>query len=159
MCRVLFVLAALVIAGVPDRPRADDEIGFTSTAWNAVGRNDGIKIEAFDDEDIPGVSCWVSRAVKGGVKGGLGLAEDVSNAAIACRQTGPIDLAALKDVHDDQGDEGDQVFRRRLNVFTKALKVNRFIDIKRRTIVYLVYSEKLIDGSPKNVLSVVTVRN
>lgn len=154
MRRTVAALLALLAAA----SAAGEEIGFTSTAFKFLGDNDGIKVEAFDDPDIPGVSCWVSRAVMGGISGAVGLAEDRSNASIACRQTGPIDRARLAELRDDQDDEGDEVFERRLSVFTKALRVNRFIDLKRQTVVYLVYSEKLIDGSPKNVLSVVTAQ-
>lgn len=155
MRHLLFAFCAAALAGAAQA----EEIGFTSTAFKFLGANDGIKIEAFEDPDIPGVSCWVSRAVVGGVTGAVGLAEDRSNASIACRQTGPIDRARLEAVLRDQDDEGDEVFERRLSVFTKALRVHRFIDLKRSTVVYLVFSEKLIDGSPKNVLSVVTVQD
>jgi len=158
MRRRAALLALCLTPLAPAAPAAAEEIGFTSTAFQFLGGNDGIRIEAFDDPDIPGVSCWVSRAVVGGLTGAVGLAEDRSNAAIACRQTGPIDRARLAEVLADQDDEGDEVFERRLSVFTKALRVHRFIDLKRQTVVYLVFSEKLIDGSPKNVLSVVTAQ-
>ena len=83
-----------------------EEVGEVSTAFKLLGANHKIVVEAFDDPDVPGVSCFVSRAKTGGIKGSLGLAEDTSDASIACRQTGettlPPDL-----------EEGEQVFRQR----------------------------------------------
>ncbi|MEM1266525.1 MAG: CreA family protein [Pseudomonadota bacterium] len=141
-----FLLAALLAA-----PVAAEEVGSVDTAFQLLGSNHKIVIEAFDDPKVSGVSCFVSRAKTGGITGSLGLAEDTSDASIACRQTGPITLA-------DDLQDGEEVFGRRTSVLFKRLQVVRFYDEGRRTLVYLTYSDKLIDGSPKNAISAVVVR-
>ena len=144
-------MRAFLIALLFATPLAAEEVGEVSTAFKLIGANHKIVVEAFDDPDIPGVSCFVSRAKTGGISGSLGLAEDTSDASIACRQTGPITLP-------EEIEEGEQVFRQRTSILFKKLQVVRFYDEKRNTLVYLSYSDKLIDGSPKNALSAVVVR-
>lgn len=127
-----------------------EEIGSVSTVFKLLGPNDKIVIEAFDDPKVEGVTCHLSRAKKGGVSGAVGLATDTSDAAIACRQVGPITIKEkLKD--------GEPVFNKRTSVLFKTMQVVRFLDKKRKVLVYLVYSDKLIDGSPKNSISTVPI--
>jgi len=133
-----------------------EEIGYVSTEFIMFGANHKIVIEAFDDPDIEGVSCHVSRAKTGGIKGPLGLAEDTSDASIACRQTGVINLN--KDIIAKKSD-GKKVFKESTSLLFKHLKVVRFYDDKRNTLVYLTYSDKLIEGSPKNSISTVQITN
>ncbi|MCI5150259.1 MAG: protein CreA, partial [Candidatus Electrothrix sp. MAN1_4] len=130
-------------------------VGEVSTTFKLIGANDKIVIEAFDDPDIQGATCYLSRAKTGGIKGTVGLAEDKSDASIACRQTGPIILP--KEVVNGESD-GDRVFRKSTSILFKKLQVVRFYDPKRNTLIYLTYSEKLIDGSPKNSISTIVVR-
>lgn len=107
-------------------------------------------VEAFDDPKVQNVACHVSRAKKGGISGSIGTAEETSDAAIACRQIGPITIKEeLKD--------GEEVFTERRSILFKKLRVVRFLDKTRNTLVYVVYSDKLIDGSPKNSLSTVPI--
>lgn len=127
-----------------------EEIGSVDTVFKFLGPNHKIVIEAFDDPKVEGVACHVSRAKTGGVSGALGLAEDTSDASIACRQVGPIRF--LEDF-----DPGEQVFTERRSILFKRLQVVRFYDEKRNTLAYLVYSDKLIEGSPKNALSTVPI--
>lgn len=144
------LMAMMLVAGSSALAFAE-EVGEVSTAFKLLGANHKIVVEAFDDPDIPSVSCFVSRAKTGGIKGSLGLAEDTSDASIACRQTGEIILPEdLK--------EGEQVFRQRTSILFKKIQVVRFFDETRNTLVYLSYSDKLIDGSPKNSLSAVVIR-
>ena len=127
-----------------------EEIGSVSTVFKFVGPNDRIVVEAFDDPKVPGVTCYLSRAKTGGVKGGLGLAEDRAEASIACRQVGPIQLPAdLKD--------GEEVFKQRTSLVFKTMQVIRFHDQKRNTLVYLVYSDRLIEGSPQNAVAAIPI--
>ena len=127
-----------------------EEIGSISTVFKLLGPNDKIVIEAFDDPKVDGVTCHLSRAKKGGVTGAVGLATDTSDAAIACRQVGPITIKEeLKD--------GEPVFNKRTSVLFKTMQVVRFLDKTRNVLVYLVYSDKLIDGSPKNSISTVPI--
>ena len=124
------------------------EIGSVDTAFQWLGPNHKIVIEAFDDPKIAGVTCYVSRSQTGGIKGGLGLAEDTSDASIACRQVGPITIK-------EKFKEGEEVFTERRSLLFKKMRVVRFLDQPRNTLVYLVYSDKLVEGSPKNSLSAV----
>ena len=130
---------------------AAEEIGQVSTVFKFVGPNDRIVVEAFDDPKVPGVTCYLSRAKAGGVKGGLGLAEDRAEASIACRQVGPIQLPTdLK--------EGEEVFKERTSLVFKTMQVVRFHDKKRNALVYLVYSDRLIEGSPQNAVTAIPIR-
>ncbi len=147
----IFLALALVLAGPPVRA---EEIGKVSTTFKMVGANDKIVIEAFDDPDIPGATCYVSRAKTGGISGALGLAEDKSDASLACRQTGPITLPP--EVASGRQD-GRRVFRKSTSLLFKKLQVVRFYDRKRHTLVYLTYSDKLVDGSPKNSVSAIPI--
>ncbi len=129
-----------------------EQIGEVDTAFQLIGPNHRIVIEAFDDPKVEGVTCYVSRAKTGGISGGLGLAEDTSDASIACRQTGAIKFKA-------ELNEGEEVFSQRASILFKRVQVVRFFDETRRTLVYLTYSDKLIDGSPKNSISSVVIRD
>ena len=127
-----------------------EEIGSVDTAFKMLGPNHKIVIEAFDDPSISGVTCHLSRSKTGGLRGGLGVAEDKADAAIACRQIGPIKLPhKIKD--------GDKVFTKKTSLLFKTIQVVRFLDKKRNVLVYLVYSDKIIDGSPKNSISTVPI--
>ncbi|MBV8806447.1 MAG: CreA family protein [Sinobacteraceae bacterium] len=124
--------------------------GEVSTHFRWLGPNDKIVVDGFDDPKVHGVACHISRAVTGGIKGGLGVAEDTSDASIACRQVGPIQISGeLKD--------GEQVFEERRSLIFKRLHVVRFYDKPRNVLVYVSYSDRLIEGSPKNSISTVPV--
>jgi CreA protein len=139
-------LISLVFSGLGKA----EEIGSVDTAFKLLGANHKIVIEAFDDPKVEGVACHVSRAKTGGIKGSLGLAEDTADAAIACRQVGPV---RFKEKFED----GEEVFTERRSLLFKKLRVVRFLDKQRNTLVYLVYSDKLIEGSPKNSISTVPI--
>jgi CreA protein len=143
---VLFLLAAF--------PAAAEEIGKVSTTFKFMGANDKIVIEAFDDPDINGATCYVSRAKTGGVSGAIGVAEDTSDASISCRQTGPI---TLPERIASGKDDGKEVFKKSTSMLFKKMQVVRYFDKKRSTLVYLTYSDKLIEGSPKNSISTIVV--
>lgn len=114
-----------------------------------VTPNDKLVIEAFDDPKIQGVSCYVTQPEKGGLKGAVGLAEEVSDVSIACRQTGPITFK-------EPFEQGEAVFRESRSLIFKRLRVVRYWDDPRNTLVYLSYSDRPIEGSPKNSTSAVT---
>lgn len=143
---VAVLLAVSLLAG----PARAERIGEVSTEFILTGPNSKIVIEAFDDPLVPGVTCHVSYPTKGGLKGALGLVEERSEASIACRQTGPIFLPAnMKD--------GQAVFEKSRSILFKKLHVVRFLDRKRNVLVYLAFTDKLIDGSPKHSLSSVPI--
>ena len=145
--RILTVLV-LWLAAVP---AFAEEIGSVDTVWKLLGANHKIIVEVFDDPKVEGVSCFVSRAKTGGISGSLGLAENTSDASIACRQVGPIKFLA-------ELEEGEEVFGRRSSILFKRIQVVRFFDETRNTLVYLTYSDRLIEGSPKNSISAVVIR-
>ncbi len=147
------LLACLVFPILIATPASADEIGEVDTAFKLFGANHKIVIEAFDDPKVEGVTCFLSMARKGGISGSLGLAEDSSDASIACRQVGPIRFT--KPIAADK--DGERVFKARRSVLFKKLQVIRFFDRARNTLVYLAYSDKLIDGSPKNSVSAVAI--
>jgi CreA protein len=124
--------------------------GQVSTRFRWIGPNDKIDVDGFDDPKVQGVACHISRAVTGGVKGGLRLAEDTSDASVACRQIGPIKI--LGELAD-----GESVFDERRSLVFKRLHVVRFYDRPRNTLVYVAYSDRLIEGSPKNSISSVPI--
>lgn len=127
-----------------------EQVGEVSTVFKFMGPNDKIVVEAFDDPQVEGVTCYLSRAKTGGVKGGLGLAEDRAEASIACRQVAPISFKSeLKD--------GEEVFRERTSLVFKTMQVVRFFDKKRNTLVYLVYSDRVIEGSPQNAVTAIPI--
>lgn len=129
-----------------------EEIGSVGYRFKWLGPNDRIVIEAFDDPDVAGVTCYISRARTGGIKGALGFAEDPPYASISCHQTGPIDAAQAEKVRTPH-----EVFSERASLIFKTTQVVRFYDPKRRALVYLTYTDRVIEGSPQNSISVVPV--
>ena len=124
--------------------------GSVSTQFRWFGPNDKIVVDGFDDPKVQGVACHISRAQTGGVKGAMGVAEDASDASIACRQIGPIRfLGEIKD--------GERVFDERRSLVFKSLQVVRFFDRERNVLVYVSYSDRVITGSPKNSISTVPI--
>ncbi len=141
----------LALAGVlAAAPVGAEEIGCTSTTFRILGANDKICVSAFDDPKVPGVACHVSQARTGGVKGSLGLAEDPSRFSIACRQVGPITLP-------DKLPKEEDVFSESTSLLFKETKVIRMFDEKRRTLVYVAISKRVVEGSPMNAISTVPV--
>jgi len=131
-----------------------EQVGSVDTVFKIFGPDHKIVVEAFDDPDVKNVTCYISRAKTGGIKGGLGLAEDTSDAAISCQQVGPVEIS---DKIAKGKAEGEVVFRQRTSLIFKKLQVVRFYDRKRNALVYLSYSDKVVDGSPKNALSAVPI--
>jgi CreA protein len=149
MARLFLVLLALGMLGAATAQAED--LACLSTTFRFLGPNDKVCISAFDDPKVPGVACHVSQARTGGIKGGLGLAEDPSRFSIACRQIGPItvDIAKLPDE--------ESVYSEQTSIFFKHTHVFRVVDKKRNTLVYIALSDKIIEGSPQNSLSTVPI--
>jgi CreA protein len=135
---------------------ADDgrAVGAVSTVFKLVTPNDKIKVAAFEDPKVTGVTCFLSRAVTGGAKSLIGIAEDTSDASIACRQTGPISF--VKPIKE--GQDGEEVFDERRSFLFKQLHVTRFYDAGSNSLVYLSWSDFIIEGSPKNSVSAVPLQ-
>jgi CreA protein len=129
---------------------AADEIGSVDTKWRALSPDDSINLDVFDDDKVSGVACYLSRAQIGGYRGAMGIAEDTSDASLNCQQVGPITIL-------EPFKKGELVFRERRSLIFKSMKVLRYCDTERNVIVYLVYSEKVIEGSPKNSVSAIPI--
>jgi CreA protein len=124
-----------------------EEVASVNTNFRITG-SDRVVVEAYDDPLVTGVTCYVSRARTGGVKGTLGLAEDPTEASIACRQVGPIKIAQPLKRQTD-------VFTASMSLIFKTLHVVRIVDAKRNTLVYLTYSDRVVSGSAKNSVTAV----
>jgi CreA protein len=149
--RLSFVMLVVVgLLGSVTAARAED-LACLSTTFRFLGPNDKVCVSAFDDPKVPGVACHISQARTGGIKGGLGLAEDPSRFSIACRQVGPITTDILK-LPDEES-----VYSEQTSIFFKHTHVFRIVDKKRNTLVYIALSDKIIEGSPQNSLSTVPV--
>ncbi|HAF93257.1 CreA family protein [Stutzerimonas balearica] len=146
MRRLIIGLAGLLIGA----PLMAEEIGSVDTVFKWLGPNHKIVVEAFDDPKVRGVTCYLSRAKTGGIKGGLGLAEDRAEASIACRQVGPISFVGKLE-------DGEEVFKERTSLVFKTMQVVRFFDQSRNTLVYLVYSDRVIEGSPQNAVTAIPI--
>lgn len=153
--RILCILAAIGALAAVSLSASAEVIGKVSTKFKWMGPNDKIVVEVFDDPDIPGVACYLSRAKTGGISGAVGVAEDTSDASLACRQVGPV---TIPEEIAKGNQDGEDVFKTRTSLLTKTMQVVRFYDAPRNTLVYLNYSDRIIEGSPKNAISVVVVQ-
>jgi CreA protein len=129
---------------------AAENVGSVDTAFKLLGPDHKVVVEVFDDPRVGGVSCYLSRAKTGGIKGAIGLAEDKAESSVACRQVGAI-------AFNGKLPRQEEVFSERASLFFKHVRVVRMADVKRNALVYLVYSDRLIDGSPKNSVTAVPV--
>jgi CreA protein len=146
-------LLLLVLAMPAASTQAADEpdlIFRRSTVFKWMSPNDKLATYGLDDPEVEGVACHFTVPEKGGFKGWLGLAEEVSDVSLACRQIGPIKFR-------DKMEQGDDMFRKRRSLFFKKMQIVRGCDAKRNVLVYMVYSDKLIEGSPKNSTSTVPI--
>jgi len=141
--------AAFILAAVSLSAGAET-LGEVDTAFKLIGPDHKIVVEVFDDPKVGGVSCFLSRARTGGIKGALGLAEDKAEASVACRQVGDVRFGAPIP-------RQEEVFTERASILFKRVRVVRMVDPKRNALVYLVYSDRLIEGSPQNSITAVPV--
>lgn len=142
----LLALALLSCAAAVHAQR----VGEVDTVFKLIGPDHKVVVDAYDDPEVTGVTCYVSRATTGGIKGGLGLAEDKAEASIVCRQTGPISFP--KPIRQQS-----EMFSERISLVFKRLRVVRMVDAPRNTLVYLTYSDRVIEGSPQNSVAAVPV--
>ena len=140
---------ALALLGAA-APSSAETIGEVDTVFKWIGPDHKIVVEAYDDPKVDGVTCYVSRSKTGGIKGAIGVAEDRAEASIACRQVGPI---AFKEPLRTQED----VYSQRISLVFKRLTVVRMVDAKRNTLVYMTYSDRVIEGSPQTSVTAVPV--
>lgn len=129
---------------------AAETLGEVDTAFKLIGPDHKVVVEAYDDPRVGGVTCYVSRAKTGGIKGALGVAEDRAEASIACRAVGPVSF-------DKPLPRQEEVFNSSMSFLFKKLRIVRIVDSRHNALVYLTYSDKLVDGSPQNSVTAVPV--
>jgi CreA protein len=145
----LLLIILIFVVWVISRPDRGTT-GSVSTKFRWLGPNDKVVVDGFNDPKVQGVACHISRAQTGGVKGAMGVAEDTSDASIACRQIGPIKFL-------DEFKDGERVFDEHRSLVFKTLQVVRFFDRERNVLVYVSYSDRVIEGSPQNSISTVPI--
>jgi CreA protein len=146
-----FVLVIGSVAALTSCEPKAHRVGSVNTEFKLIGPDHKIVIESYDDPKIDGITVFISKSQKGGVKGPLGLAEDTSDASVAVRQTGPI---KVKEAFENGGD----AFTEQRSVLFKRLHVSRFWDAPHRSFVYVVWTDRLINGSPQNSISAVVAQ-
>ena len=144
------VVAVLLLVAVTNAMAGADRIGEVDTVFKFFGPDHKIVVDAYDDPKVAGITCFVSRAKTGGIKGAVGLAEDKAEASIACRQTGPVSFSKPLP-------KQEEIFDVSLSLLFKKLRVVRMVDAKRNTLIYLTYSDRVIEGSPQNSITAVPV--
>jgi CreA protein len=150
-CRHFLMLSSAMFLLAATSPARADDLECVSTTFNLLSPNDKVCISDFDDPKVPGVTCYISQARKGGWGQPFGLNEDPSNFSVSCRQMGPIsvDISKLP--------EREEAFSEKTSIFFKKTRIYRIADLKRNTLIYLAISTKIVDGSPANAISAVPI--
>ncbi len=149
MRKITLTAAALLLVACSNA--GSEQVGAVDTVFKFIGPDHKIVVDAYDDPKVGGVTCYVSRAKTGGLSGAFGLAEDKAEASIACRQVGPITFVGKP------LEKQEEVYSERISLVFKKLRVVRMIDAKRNTLVYLTYSDRVIEGSPQNAVTAVAL--
>jgi CreA protein len=147
---ILAVAALAVLAASATAAEQPDLIFKRSTVFKWLTPNDKLAVYGLDDPEVEGVACHFTVPEKGGFKGWVGVAEQVSDISLSCRQVGPIKFK-------EKFEQGEDVFRKRRSLFFKKMQIVRGCDTKRNVLVYMVYSDRIIEGSPKNSTSSVPI--
>ncbi|MEO8536393.1 MAG: CreA family protein [Betaproteobacteria bacterium] len=127
-----------------------EPIGEVDTVFKLIGPDHKIVVDAHDDPGVAGITCYVSRAKTGGIKGAIGVAEDKSEASIDCKQVGPISFAKPLSAKEE-------IFTERISLVFKKIRVVRMVDRTRNALVYLTYSDRVIEGSPQNSITAIAI--
>jgi len=153
MTRLKLLTAAVLATAALAHPAAaqePDRIFSKSTVWRPLTPDDKLVVYGVDDPAVEGVACHYTTPERGGIKGTLGVAEEVSDISLACRQIGPIRFK-------EKFEQGSEAFSERRSLIFKRMHIVRGCDEKRNTLVYMVYSDRVIEGSPKNSTSSVPI--
>jgi CreA protein len=150
LARLALVLTLLAGAATGALAQEPDAIFKKSTVWRALTPNDKLAVYGLDDPKVEGIACHYTAPERGGISGTLGVAEEVSDISLSCRQTGPVRFK-------EKFEQGDAVFSERRSLIFKRMHIVRGCDVKRNTLVYMVYSDRPIEGSPKNSTSSVPI--
>ncbi|MFL5205047.1 MAG: CreA family protein, partial [Microvirga sp.] len=148
LARIALALALTMGALTGAAAQEPDLIFKKSTVWRALTPDDKLAIYGIDDPVVDGVACHYTTPERGGISGTFGVAEEVSDISLSCRQVGPVKFK-------QKFGQGDVVFSERRSLIFKKMQIVRGCDAKRNTLVYMVYSDRPIEGSPKNSTSTV----
>jgi CreA protein len=140
-------LAAPALAQVADDPEL---IFKKTTVWRVLSPDAKLATYVIDDPQVTGVSCYFTVPEIGGWSGWAGFAEERSETSLACRQTGPVEIKA-------KFAQGEEIYRQRRSLFFKKMQIVRGCDTKRNVLVYLAFTDRLIEGSPQNSTSTVPI--
>ncbi len=146
----LALAAVLAVGGTAAAADQPDLLFKRSTVFKWLSPNDKLAVYGLDDPEVDGVACHFTVPERGGFKGWIGVAEEVSDISLACRQIAPIKFK-------QKFEQGEDVFRTRRSLFFKKMQIVRGCDVKRNVLVYMVYSDRIIEGSPKNSTSSVPI--
>ena len=149
---LLLMVSGHLIALPPVATGAEDPdlIFKRSTVFKWLSPNDKLATYGLDDPEVDGVACHFTVPERGGFKGWIGVAEEVSDISLSCRQIGPVRFKS-------KFEQGEDVFRKRRSLLFKKMQIVRGCDAKRNVLVYMVYSDRIIEGSPKNSTSSVPI--
>lgn len=136
---IVSIIAVLLLSGCDRNEVGDVSLGVFTTK--------DIKLDAFTDPVVTGVTCHVSS-----IEANLDFS-DPSDSSIACRQTGPITREMIDKI--DKGKDGDVLFTKSKSILFKSMKIRRILDAENQTLMYLAYSTKETSGSFKHSLSTV----
>jgi CreA protein len=153
MTRLALLTASVLAMTALTHPAAAqdaDRIFSKSTVWRPLTPDDKLVVYGLDDPAVEGIACHYTTPERGGIKGTLGVAEEVSDISLACRQIGPIRFK-------EKFEQGSIVFSERRSLVFKRMRIVRGCDVKRNVLVYMVYSDRPIEGSPKNSTSSVPI--
>ncbi|MBK8204311.1 MAG: CreA family protein [Bdellovibrionales bacterium] len=153
LARKLSVVSLIFWVGGSSSFAHAEELGKVSYDFHWVTPNDKIAVEIVDDPEIKGISCYVSRPQAGGFEGTAGVADNQSDASISCVQVGPVNLSEANKLGGSE-----RIFSERRSLVFKEMYVERFIDFKRQTVVYMVYTKRLTEGSPRSSISAVRIK-
>lgn len=148
LARIALALAVTLAAVTGAAAQEPDLIFKKSTVWRALTPDDKLAVYGIDDPVVEGVACHYTTPERGGISGTFGVAEEVSDISLSCRQVGPVKFK-------QKFGQGDVVFSERRSLIFKKMQIVRGCDAKRNTLVYMVYSDRPIEGSPKNSTSTV----
>jgi len=146
----LGLAAGLLGVAGPVMAQDPDVIFKKSTVWRPLTPDDKLVVQAIDDPAIDGIACHFTTPERGGISGTIGVAEEVSDISLSCRQIGPVRFK-------EKFEQGAVAFSERRSLIFKRMRIVRGCDAKRNTLVYLVYSDRPIEGSPKNSTSTVPI--
>ena len=150
-CAFLALLIGFALAPQARAQSDDPQLIFKkSTVFRLLSPDAKLAVYAIDDPGVEGVACHFTVPEIGGWKGWAGLAEERSEISLSCRQVGPVTIK-------EKFEQGHEIYRQRRSLFFKKMQIVRGCDPERNVLVYLVYSDKLVEGSPQNSTSTVPI--